>query len=76
MKINTVPEYDSGWITQLLSETFGDLKQPAELAKLEAQILDIIGSENTSQRDCEKRLLALLGHKNYTQVRTLLKQRP
>lgn len=24
MKINTVPEYDSSWITQLLSETFGD----------------------------------------------------
>ena len=66
IQLKGIRDYDSSWLKNLLSELFGESKSLEELAKLESQLLDLLALESLNQRDCEKKLLSLLGHKNYS----------
>ena len=43
--------------------------------KLEKEIMNIIGNEALSSRECEKKLFNSLGHQKFELVKTLLKNR-
>ena len=75
IQLKGIRDYDSSWLKTLLAELFGEAKTKEELLKLETQILDLLALESLNQRDCEKKLLTLLGHKNFSQIRMIMKQR-
>jgi hypothetical protein len=59
------------WLANQLQEQFGE-KSSDDISKLEQSVLECLGKDKLG-RDCEKKLLALLGHKKFTFVRVLLK---
>jgi hypothetical protein len=50
-------------------------KKPEEISEIEKSIITVLANEMLSQRDCEKKLFALLTHKKFSLVRILLKDR-
>jgi hypothetical protein len=48
---------------------------PEEIMKLEKDIINIIGNEALSSRECEKKLFDSLGRQKFELVKTLLKNR-
>jgi intergrase/recombinase len=72
----SLSEIDAQWLSKHLKEAFGETRSADEMAKAELVILDLLGNEGINQRDCEKKLLQIIGHKKFTFVRQLMKHRP
>ena len=69
-----IKEVDAHWIKRKLSETVEELI-PEDLIVMENKILNIIGDEDLSARESEKKLFGILTHKRISLIRTLVKSR-
>jgi hypothetical protein len=69
-----IADVDAHWIKRELSGAVEDLI-PEDLLAMENTILNIIGDEDLSTRECEKKLFTVLKHKRISLIRTLVKSR-
>lgn len=73
-EIVEIAEVDAHWIKRKLSEAIEELI-PEDLIAMENEILNIIGDEDLSARESEKKLFSILTHKRISLIRTLVKSR-
>jgi hypothetical protein len=69
-----IADVDAHWIKRKLSEAVEELI-PEDLIAMENKILNVIGDDDLSARECEKKLFTLLTHKRISLIRTLVKSR-
>ena len=70
----TLSQIDAQWLNRKLTNFLSD-KAAEEVLKLESQILALIGNASVSQRECERKLIAMVTNKNVALVSHILKNR-
>lgn len=65
---------DAQWLNRTLTK-FLPGKSAEEILRLEGQILKLLGGSSVTQRECEKKLIGMVSHKNIDLVSRLLKNR-
>jgi len=70
----TITKIDAQWLNRTLTKFLAG-KSAEEILRLENQVLSLLGNSGVSQRECEKKLIGLVGHKNIELVSRLLKNR-
>ena len=67
-------QVDAQWLNRALTK-FLNAKSAEEVLKIESQVLNLLGAPGVSQRECEKKLIGIVGPKHIELVSRLLRNR-
>lgn len=69
-----IRDVDAHWLKRKLSEAMPDVS-PEEILNIESRILGVLENLESSARDCEKKLFAILSLKRIELIRKIVKSR-